>query len=67
VPDAAHLPLVLQVENHRLGPHDGPPPDAARAAGQLGVRAHPQGLLGAHPGPLRRQGPTQLQHDRTPH
>ncbi len=40
------------------GPHDGPPPDAARAAGQLGVRAHAQGLLGAHPGPLRRQSPT---------
>src|SRR6185369_13269550 len=32
VPDAAHLPLVLQVQNRRLGTHAGPAPDVVRAA-----------------------------------
>ena len=56
VPDAAHLPLVLQIENHRHGAHAGAAQDAARAAGRFGVAANPQRLSGVGQGRQGRQG-----------
>jgi hypothetical protein len=44
VPDAAHLPLVLQVEDRGVGPHAGAPPDLVRAAARCSEPRDARGL-----------------------